>query len=297
MAMIESLSQHCEEFHLYVFAYDEKAYTYLIKRNYPNVTVLSLNQLEKHFPQLLDVKPSRSFAEYCWTTTAFTIKYCLEHFDIDQCTYLDADLFFFANPRVLVEEMGNDDVLITEHRYTPEYDQTITAGKYCVQFLTAKNNANGREVIDWWKDACYDWCYSRYEDGKFGDQKYLDDWTTRFEGVHVLQNLGGGLAPWNIQQYDLARITPIFYHFHYVKGFEIGGVYEYLLGPYDLPAMAKRLFYKPYMAKIGCLHRQLLTDGFTETELGYGKIAESAWLKPLHIVRSLFRQNKLIKRY
>ena len=49
IAMIESLSQHCDNFHLYVFAYDEKCYAYLQKQNYPNVTVLSLTQLEQHF--------------------------------------------------------------------------------------------------------------------------------------------------------------------------------------------------------------------------------------------------------
>ncbi len=296
IAMIESLSQHCDNFHLYVFAYDEKCYAYLQTQNYPNVTVLSLSQLEQYFPQLLEVKPSRTFAEYCWTTTAFTIKYCLENFDIDHCTYLDADLYFFANPRALVEEMGDKDILITEHRYAPQYDQSRTAGKYCVQFSTAKNNENGRKVIDWWKDACHAWCYSRYEDGKFGDQKYLDDWTIRFKGVHVLQHLGGGLAPWNVCQYDLSQIKPVFYHFHYFRSSEICGVYEYLFGPYELQAEAIERFYEPYLESISRIHKQLLRDGFKDAEIGYSQIEESAWRKPFHIIRSLFRKSKRIKR-
>ena len=297
IAMIESLSQHCDDFHLYMFAYDEKCYAYLQKQNYQNVTVLSLTQLEQHFPQLLEVKLSRTFAEYCWTTTAFTIKYCLENFEIDHCTYIDADLYFFANPRVLVEEIGVNDILITEHRYAPQYDQSELSGKYCVQFLTAKNNINGGKVIDWWKDACHAWCYNRRENGKFGDQKYLDDWTTRFKGVHVLKHLGGGLAPWNVIQYDLKQIEPILYHFHYFRSSEICGLYEYIFGPYELQAEAIEQFYEPYLIFISRIHKQLLQEGFTDAEIGYGKIEEPAWRKPLHIIRSLLRYNKRVKRY
>lgn len=297
IAMIESLLQHCDNFHLYVFAFDENTLEYLQKRNYLNVTILSLNLLEQHFSQLLDIKPSRSFAEYCWTTTAFTIKYCLENFDIDHCTYIDADLYFFSNPSVLVEEMRDNDILITEHRYAPQYDQSRTAGKYCVQFLTARNNVNGCKVIDWWKDACYTWCYNRYEDGKFGDQKYLDDWTTRFEKVHVLKNLGGGLAPWNVSQYDLSQITPVFYHFHYFRYGKICGLYEYIFGPYELPKEAIVLFYEQYLKVISRVHKHLLREGFSDEEIGYATIDEQCWRKPFHMIKSMCRKNKCIKRY
>lgn len=298
ITMIESLSRHCDNFHLYVFAYDAKCYAYLQKQNYPNVTVLSLKHLEHHFPQLLEVKPSRTFAEYCWTTTAFTIMYCLENFDIDHCTYIDADLYFFANPHVLVEEMVDNDILITEHRYAPLYEhQSRYAGKYCVQFLTAKNNENGRKVIDWWKDACHEWCYNRYENGKFGDQKYLDDWTTRFHGIHVMQNLLGGLAPWNVAQYNLSQIEPVFYHFHYFRSSEICGLYEYIFGPYELQTEAIEQFYEPYLQSVSRIHKQLLHNGFSDAEIGYDHIKEPSWRKPFHIIRSLFNKTKRIKRY
>ena len=77
-------------------------------------------------------------------------------------------------------------------------------------------------MLNWWRESCNAWCYARLEDGKFGDQKYLDDWTIRFEGVHVLENLGGGVAPWNIQQYKFEEkpFELVFYHFHGFKFLE-----------------------------------------------------------------------------
>lgn len=39
-----------------------------------------------------------------------------------------------------------------------------------------RNNQQGRKVLTWWRKACLEWCYNRFEDGRFGDQKYLDDW-------------------------------------------------------------------------------------------------------------------------
>jgi hypothetical protein len=130
---------------------------------------------------------------------------------------------------VLFDEMDDNSILITPHRYTPRYDQRDKTGIYCVQFVVIKNNTNGIIALKWWRDVCLEWCYSRFEDGKFGDQKYLDDWPTRFEGVHVLKHLGGGVAPWNMQQYafklekgkligqtlkNREKFEIIFFHFH-----------------------------------------------------------------------------------
>ena len=215
--------------------------------------------------ELLRVKPTRTAGEYCWTCSSSTILYCLNHYHLDCCTYIDADLFFYSDPTVLIKEMGENDVLITEHRYSPQYDQTETAGKYCVQFVTFKNTPNGMKILKWWRDACLDWCYGRYEDGKFGDQKYLDDWTTRFNGVYELKNLGGGVAPWNVQQYTFRRdgkivngkenstnvdFTLIFYHFHFLKSYK-SGIFRYFnVSPYPIPSSALQLVYKLYLKEL-----------------------------------------------
>jgi hypothetical protein len=243
IAMYESLKKYSDNFHLYIFSFNDKSHKLLKKLNLEFVTVISLKEFEDK--ELLKVKDGRSAGEYCWTCTPSTIKYCIENYNLDACTYLDADLYFFSNPSVLIKEMSEKSILITEHRYTPQYDQSDTSGIYCVQFMTFKNDENGMKVLNWWRSSCNSWCYAKFEDGKFGDQKYLDDWTTRFDGVHVLQNLGGGVAPWNVQQYNLSsdNFHLIFYHFHDYKILENDKVD---LGSYILNENDINILYKPY---------------------------------------------------
>src|ERR1039457_4932072 len=128
LAMYESLFKHCPEFHLYILTFDSIATTILIKLNLPNVTIVTQTEFEDQ--ELLSVKSTRTNAEYCWTCTPSVIRYCILKYNLDACTYLDADLFFYNNPKVLIDEMGAASVLITEHRYTSEYDQSAVSGKY-----------------------------------------------------------------------------------------------------------------------------------------------------------------------
>ena len=234
ITMYRSLEQVCDDFHLYIFAFDDKSYEVLNKLNLKKATIIPLSDFEDE--KLLSVKATRSKAEYCWTSTSSTILYVIEKFNVDACTYVDADLFFYQNPKILFDEMGDKSILLTEHRYPPKFNRAVLSGIYCVQFITFLNNKEGLEALNWWRDACIDWCYDRYEDGKFGDQKYLDDWTTRFKSVHVLKHLGGGLASWNVEQWpflfrkgneieflDKVNNNPfkaVFYHFHHVRFFK-----------------------------------------------------------------------------
>jgi hypothetical protein len=281
IALYESLAEVCDDFHLYVFAFDDPSLHALQSLQVPHMTVISLAEFEDD--DLLRVKPGRSIAEYCWTCTSSTILYVLQRFHVDQCTYLDADIYFYSSPSVLFEEMGDASILITEHRYTPKYNKAKKSGTYCVQFISFRNDTRGLNALRWWRERCIEWCFARLEDGKFGDQLYLEDWPQRFEGVHVLEHLGGGLAAWNIQQYEIkknnnllqgreystGKIFPaVFYHFHYVKFFR-NGLVE--LGRRQLSSRVLDLIYRPYvqvLLEIGArLEKQSLTfdpHGLTE---------------------------------
>lgn len=267
--MYNSLLRQGADFHLYIFAFDDACDNLLRRLNLSNATIISL--LEFETPELLAVKGSRTAGEYCWTCTSFTIWHCIHTFSLDHCTYLDADLLFFADPNVLTAEMGENSVLITAHRYSPQYDQSENSGIYCVQFVTFRNTAEGLAALVWWMKACLEWCYARFEDGKFGDQKYLDDWTERFTGVHVLEHAGGGIAPWNAVDYSCehsngqvfvrgpqtGKVPLIFYHFHDFR-YCIDGSFRLTAEQYRLPDDVIRLVYRTYIKALSSAESQIL---------------------------------------
>ncbi len=222
MCLHASLMEHGQPFHLWILCMDELVEQQLRQLALPHVSLIPLQEVETD--ALLGVKNGRTRGEYCWTLTPFTPQFV---FDRDQTikrvTYLDADIFFFNSPQVLLKEFkeSGKHVLITEHAYAPEYDHSVTSGRFCVQFMTFRRTHEGKAVMQWWQDRCIDWCFSRFEDGKFGDQKYLDDWPERFtDSVHVLKQREKTLAPWNLRRFTKYSSKPtnfVLYHFHSLR--------------------------------------------------------------------------------
>ena len=286
--MYTSLQKYCKDFHLYIFAFDDLAFEVLQQLALPSVTVISLQEFEDE--ELLRVKPTRSKGEYCWTCTGSTIKYCIENFQLDHCTYIEADLLFYSDPGAIVQELYNTkkDVLITSHHYTAKHEKiSKITGTYCVQFMVFRNTVDGMTVLNLWRNACIDWCYNRIEDGKFGDQKYLDEWTSKFPCVHVCTLLGAGVAPWNAIDFDIVgtdsteplfqlinrkkkiECTLIFFHFHKFRLLENKVIWE---RGYRLPGKFIDHIYMPYTES--CLaHYEILQK--TNRKISLPK--SSAW--------------------
>lgn len=269
IALYESLNKVTTSFTLYVFAFNQQALHILVDLNLSNMIVVSLKDFETE--RLLRLKKERSPAEYCWTCTPAIIDYVLTNFNEPQCTYVDADLYFFSSPDILLQEIENttNSVIITEHRFPPwTRDKMLKmSGKYCVQFNTFTNNTNGRKILVWWKEQCLENChYTRTGEIK-GDQKYLEGWTKDFEGVHELQNLGGGVAPWNIDQYNLTdpetfqfsfnntTFKLVFYHFQNIRYLPFGFV-NIKSGTND--KRVGEFIYKPYLSHIEKIRKMLL---------------------------------------
>jgi hypothetical protein len=275
LAMHQSLLQHSTDFTLYIFPFDDTSERILNKLALENVIIVPLKDFET--PELLKVKKERSKAEYCWTCTPSVISYVLERYKTRDCTYIDADLIFYSDPSVLISELDDHkcNVLITEHRFSflaGLYEEK-RAGRFCVQFMTFRNESSSLAVLDKWRLQCIDWCYARYEDGKFGDQKYLDEWPAQYSNVHILKNEGGGVAPWNLQKYKFRRenesvigkfrksglsFDVVFYHFQYVK-FLRDGTFD--IGWYLISSQVKNIFYTSYIEVLRRIETNIVNMG------------------------------------
>lgn len=223
LALYESLRQHYgEHFTLWVICMDETLEDYFQRLNLRQIREISLRQIEDQ--DLLQAKQTRNFQEYCWTVTPFTFPAVFSADPgIQRVTYLDADLYFFQRADLIFQELEDSgkDILITEHAYAPEYDYSEVSGRFCVQFITVKRTEKAQKIIEIWQKQCLEWCYSYPDAGRFGDQKYLDQWPTEFpDSVHILEDQQLALAPWNASYIARTRgsLVPVFYHFH---GFRI----------------------------------------------------------------------------
>ena len=256
LALYGSLERHCESFHLTALCFDEEAERLLRLLGLPHLSILPLAELERSDPALVGAKADRTRFEYCCTATpALPLHLLRTRPELGEITYLDADLFFYSDPEPLFAELGDDSVLITPHRF-PSYLRHYEAnGIYNVQFMTFRRDERGLAALEWWHDRCIEWCYLRLEDGKYADQKYLDDWPERFQGVHVLQHKGGGLAPWNLDRFVLrqedGRVSVdgdplLFFHFHRVRMREDGG-YDWRAPGYLGAGAAYEPVYRPYL--------------------------------------------------
>lgn len=247
LTLYQSLKKNIEDFELWVLCVDEKVYQVLSDLSLEKMRLIRLSELETN--ELRRVKKERTKAEYCWTLTPFAPKFVFERDPtIDHVTYIDADIWFYQNPSPIFEEFNSSrkHVLITEHSFSPEYDHTSTSGKYCVQFIVFRNSRESEVVRKWWEERCIEWCYSYSEEGKFGDQKYLEKWPLLFgDKVHTLQNKSMALAPWNSTRYPYSE--GIFYHFH---GLRVITKNRVQFGPYAIPRATYHYVYKPYLLEL-----------------------------------------------
>lgn len=260
LAMIISLRRWLPGIRIVVLCMDEETKDRLEALNFTNLILINTEEVLDD--QVLSLKHERTLAEFCWTLTPIALEIGLKHSTNGIATYLDADLFFFNNPKVLIDEIykSKKSIIITPHDFSEHLTELIAYGKFCVQWITIHDNENGRKCLQKYKKQCLEWCFSFIDKGRFGDQKYLDAWPELYkEDLFVMEPKLGFGAPWNMMKHSIHfddnrgfTINDkqlVFFHFHQFKIFRAERFFWHSR-TYGVPSQGARFMYKEYEKSI-----------------------------------------------
>lgn len=249
IALYLSIDQYVKDFTLYVMVMDRKCQELLLDMSFDKIVVDCIEDIDD--PQLAKAKGNRSRAEFCWTCGSYITDFVLHKYELPDITYLDSDLMFFHSPQVIFEELEKKGASVG---LVPHFTKEPWTGRYCVQYVYFKNDDDGRNCLRWWRDECLKWCYSKVEDGKYGDQMYLDYFADKFNHVEEIENRGVGIAYWNMYNYTFEKgkiiykknqWPSVFFHYSGINVKVEDGVMMFLHTMY-LTETIRKTFIEPY---------------------------------------------------
>lgn len=254
LSLHSSLTKFNPNAKLWILAFDKYTEKILKQMKLKGVTVIPLKDFEDK--ELLKAKIIRNRVEYIWTCTPSLPLYIIKkNPSVKYVTYLDADLFFYSDAMAGVTEIKNGSMVAVPHRFPKGREHLAKdSGFFNVAFNVFKNDEIGLKCLKRWRNQCIEWCYWRLEDGKLGDQMYLDEWPKLYgDKLIKSQNIGVDAAPWNISQYEVSKKGNFVYlndtklscyHFHQ---FQILGPdnFSRVLG-YTLSKEVVKYIYEPY---------------------------------------------------
>jgi hypothetical protein len=204
LALYHSLRRHAPGSRLWVLCLSEECHQTLAALDLPDIVPVRLADFEAADPGVAATRASRSAIEYYFTCTPAWMLFVLaRETNAEWVTYLDGDLFFFASPEIIYDELLNAAVAIIPHRYTARLARLRKFGTYNVGWVGARNDSDGVAVIEWWREKCIEWCHDYVDGDRFADQGYLDSFPRLSPRVKVIENVGANLAPWNIGNYGI----------------------------------------------------------------------------------------------
>lgn len=301
LAMYHSLLRNCENVQLYIVCLDQKLYNSLQQLHLEKVVLIQLQTVEEKYPELSIAKNNRTYVEYIFTLSPLMALYVFQVYEeVNLLTTLDADIYFFSDPSVLIDESYS--ISITSHNFKKNFHKYIVYGKYNVSFQTFKRDAVGLYCLKKWKIECIDLCYDIFQDDKFADQKYLDIWIAEHANLHEY-DARSGVAPWNIidshvrvegDNIYVNRQKLIYYHFHGMRNIT-ESVYSIGLTDYRVGHRKNivKYIYLPYIQELSKNIFIPNNNIVRRMQLRFGKFIYLIFLADLYY----FRNDKLCRIY
>jgi hypothetical protein len=264
LVMLESLEvyRHPAD-EIIVLAIDEIACRTVKQLGRPHWRILGVKDLQDS--DLNALEHSRPRREFCWTCTPALSTFLVRNGrDDDVVAYLDADLLFFQDPRLLLRELDGGSVLIHEHRFSPDrVAWQSSSGRFNVGFVAFKVGPEARACAERWRTQTIGCCELDPAKGLCGDQAYLTEWPSLYPNLRIMKNIGGGVAPWNIAQYRVGRNGKgptvdgqpiVFFHYHALRTIAHPALGFVAIEPavgYKFPPRVLKAIYGEYHRRLG----------------------------------------------
>ena len=214
LALNDSLKKFSNDYTLHLLCLDKEIFDAIEDENIKKYSLSSLMRTDKLLESASSNKPSREALinsksieqatklQFIWALSAYFSWYCLDVLEIEDILYIDSDIYFYNDWRVIYESVGEASVGIVEHRckYNPDN------GKYNVGIVYFKNDLDGYRCAFFWKNWLLTVGHEYYEShSTCGDQKYLELFPILFDNVIVLDKFIGHLAPWNFLSHEYKK--------------------------------------------------------------------------------------------
>lgn len=281
LALYYSLKQFDIKFKLWVLCLDNVTVEIIKKLALPEVETIRLENFESKYPELASAKQNRTVVEYYWTCTPKLILHLLELYsEINIVTYIDSDLLFFSDPKPAYDELGENSIYIVGHRFGTDIEkQEQIYGKFNVGFNIFRNNENSLSCLRWWYEKCLECCSIDANEGKVGDQKYLDEFPLRFEKVVETKLNGVGLGRWNFMHHSFKINNHVFqvdnerlivFHFNTID----------IINPYCLVASHVQKCPLLFQKYVKFIRKAICEVRKVDASFGYGyrKIPVKTWI-------------------
>lgn len=281
LALYNSLERQASKFTLWILCFDDRTYGILESLNLPNVRLIQRREFEAGDNDLLTAQQDRSTVEYYWTCTPSLPLFILkQQRDIETICYVDADIFFFSSPQPVFDALNHGSIFIVPHDFAEnKLGKNWPANRFNVGVMVFRRDENGLKCLRRWRAQCIEWCRFEADNGKWGDQGYLDDWPQQYKRVIVSEHPGIHAGPWNIRKYrlDLSHEGVLLlngdrlvcYHFH---GLSMITPRIALIrgGHYFMNRLIRHHIYQVYVAALSDALQQLYHEGYrVQSQLNY----------------------------
>ena len=179
----------------YVLALDDFTYKFLTKKNFSNVIVCHLKNLEEKYADLKKVKYNRNLIEYYFTLSPYLPIFFQTEFNLKKLNY---------------NKVNNYSIILIKQRFKKKYG-IFNVGWISYNFL----HRDTKKILNNWRIECTEWCHDRVEKNRYADQKYLDNWPNLSRDLITYEPKSTMISPWDSNTNILVKNFKNFYCYHF----------------------------------------------------------------------------------